>query len=163
MDALDGALDGPLDGRLPDAEPKKEITAAQRAALDAGREALARKRAAGMVGVGVDEPGVNAQLKAMRHVVSRPETRDRTFEQKECRRWLKDDPKGFRAAKTALERAERLTSMPSNSPTVPSLATESAPKTDDGTARVMELLAEEWEQVNGLLAAVRKSSASPGC
>jgi hypothetical protein len=39
----------------------------------------------------------------MRHVYSRPRREDRTVGQKHCRAWLKEDLKGFMAAKTQLE------------------------------------------------------------
>jgi hypothetical protein len=47
--------------------------------------------------------GVPEQLLDMRHVYGRPPAADRTQAQKVCRKWMKDDPKGFMSAKTQLE------------------------------------------------------------
>src|SRR5947209_37728 len=44
-------------------------------------------------------------LEAMRHVVTTPPSRDTTYEQREYRRWLKQDRKGFMTKKADLERA----------------------------------------------------------
>jgi hypothetical protein len=81
-------------------------------------------------------------LAAMVHVVTKPAWEDRTHEQRNYRDWLKRDIKGFMAKKADLEKAEVAArqSDSSDGPVEPKAV-------DEGTRRVMELLAPEWEKV----------------
>ncbi len=56
--------------------------------------------------VPVDEDYADrGQLTDMRHVYERPPALDRTQGQRECRKWIKQDRRGFMQAKTRLEEA----------------------------------------------------------
>jgi hypothetical protein len=49
-------------------------------------------------------------LVAMQHVTTKPEGKDTTYEQREYRKWIKADRRGFMTKKADLERAALLRS-----------------------------------------------------
>jgi hypothetical protein len=119
------------------------------------------------VDAGVSEPTGNRgdQLAAMRHVWSKPATKDATEEHRQCRKGLEDDAKDFRKAKTALERAERLAAGPpvpfpaANGTTLVRDGQErcptcgrTTPERDEGMERLKDLLAPEWAEIEDYLA-----------
>jgi hypothetical protein len=82
---------------------------------------------------------VEDEYAAMRHVYTKPT--DRTYQHKNLRALLAASPVGFFDRMMALK-AERAKPAEEKAEVV---------ERDEGTARVMELLAEEWKTIEGLL------------
>ena len=78
-------------------------------------------------------------LAAMQHVVTRPASRDTTYEQREYRKWLKEDRKGFMNRKAELEKAVIMAEK-RQAPQSP----EDEP--DEGTERVTALIEQILEE-----------------
>lgn len=90
----------------------------------------------------------SALLKAMRWVMDhRPET-DRTEGQKACRKFKEEDPSGFIKALASMERTESLKVAKVEGKKV---VEEAAVGLDEGSERVLGLLAREWEAIRGVV------------
>jgi hypothetical protein len=83
---------------------------------------------------------------AMLHVYTRPT--DRTYQHQNLRKLLEASPVGFYDRMMALKAARE---RPAEA------AGEPPQERDEGTERVMELLAEEWETIEGLLRETAKA------
>jgi hypothetical protein len=82
-------------------------------------------------------------LASMQHVSMRPESEDKTFQQEEMRKWMREDRKGFMGHRAALE-AKYSTSRPGMTQDPGSRSNE--PK-DPARERVKLLLGKEFELV----------------
>jgi hypothetical protein len=82
---------------------------------------------------------VEDEYAAMLHVYTKPT--DRTYQHKNLRRLLEASPVGFYDRMMALKPKEKGDAVPA----------PHSEERDAGTERVMELLAEEWKTIEGLL------------
>jgi hypothetical protein len=78
-------------------------------------------------------------LPAMRHVVTTPASADRTYEQREYRKWLKQDRKGFMTKKADLEKAALAAQADKGRSPQPQ-PTAVAEEPDEGSERVEALI-----------------------
>lgn len=90
---------------------------------------------------------VPALLKAMREVMARPESKDRTQLQRECRSWLKENRSQFMAKMADLERAH-LMALAKEKPADPGDSPTAANR-DEGSERIEE-------QIENLLAKLKE-------
>jgi hypothetical protein len=132
-------LDRPSADPSADPSPKRHrnpsnLVPGIKAGQERGPDGKLRKRAPEL------STDVEDEYAAMRHVYTNPT--DRTYQHQNLRALLAASPVGFFDRMMALKaEREKAGGRPADGPT----------EKDEGTARVMELLAEEWKTIQGLL------------